>query len=485
MRTWRTSASQIVIAALSIVALWLAFLFALRSGAHDVFSDANLRATVSDDAWQIAASMQSQHRPLSTIGQVVVTKVRLTPGFDAAVVNDAGKLIAGSSGLVAGASLLNFTRFFGRGHVSISPGARVLYARRPPWVEKTAFVRSVFGPPSLPTSRVRINGAWIVISTKNDPFGQLFATAHNIALVLLVIGCAITWLVSQRMLSQMLRPVDRVRAALQRLAHSDYSRLESVDSPDELSAPVVEAYNAAASEMAAIFHQRSEVEAKIRQFVADAGHELRTPLAVIMGYVELLKQGKDPSDGMATRIYSEIHGQGERMRLLIQKLLLLTKLESQEPRDIKILDAADVAGDVVASFRAVANGSTLQANFDHDAFLRVSESELREAIENVIDNALKYAPGATIVTDVRAVDSSVVVSIRDDGPGMSPDVRARAFERFSRGESGGAIAGSGLGLAIVERAVKRAGGLVSLQTEPGKGTVIEMRFPAWQPGVRT
>jgi signal transduction histidine kinase len=74
----------------------------------------------------------------------------------------------------------------------------------------------------------------------------------------------------------------------------------------------------------------------------------------------------------------------------------------------------------------------------------------------------------------------VTVAVADNGPGMSPDVRARAFERFARGETGGAVTGSGLGLAIVKRAVERAGGEVWLNTAPGKGTSVEMRFPAWQ-----
>ena len=226
--------------------------------------------------------------------------------------------------------------------------------------------------------------------------------------------------------------------------------------------------------------QRTEVEGKITQFVADAGHELRTPLAVIMGYVQLLRQGVRTDTEMSARVFSEIDEQGKRMSVLIQKLLLLTRLESQEPHDVKILDAADIAQNVVESFRPLANGATLSLQAQHDSFVQVSESELHEAIGNLLDNALKYAPGSHIQANVKAQGDSVFIAVSDDGPGMTPEVRARAFERFSRGEMGGSITGSGLGLAIVERAVERAGGSVSLESALGKGTTVELRFPAWQ-----
>jgi len=166
---------------------------------------------------------------------------------------------------------------------------------------------------------------------------------------------------------------------------------------------------------------------------------------------------------------------------LIQNLLFLLRLDSQEPSDVKIIDAADVVQGVVDSFRSLANGATLSAQVEPGSFVQVSETELRQAIGNLIDNSLKYAPGSHIATRVRAQGDQVIVTVSDDGPGMSPDTRARAFERFARGDTSGSIPGSGLGLAIVARTTERAGGSVSLHTEPGKGATVEMRFPAWKP----
>ena len=111
------------------------------------------------------------------------------------------------------------------------------------------------------------------------------------------------------------------------------------------------------------------------------------------------------------------------------------------------------------------------------SFVEVSESELRESLRNLLDNALKYAPGTTIVTTVRTEGDSVLIRVRDDGPGMSPELSARAFERFTRGETAGSVGGSGLGLAIVKRSIERGGGSVSLDTKLGEGTTVEIRLP--------
>jgi signal transduction histidine kinase len=169
------------------------------------------------------------------------------------------------------------------------------------------------------------------------------------------------------------------------------------------------------------------------------------------------------------------------MRVLIQNLLFLLRLDSQEPSDVKIIDAADVVHGVVDSFQSLSNGTALRAEVESGAFVQMSEAELRQAIGNLIDNALKYAPGSSIAARVRTDDNQVRMSVSDNGPGMSPATRAHAFERFARGDTAGSIPGSGLGLAIVARTAERAGGSVSLHTEPGKGATVEMCIPAWRP----
>jgi two-component system OmpR family sensor kinase len=458
-----------------------------------VWFDANVRAHIADDVAHTAQRLQNDHKTPTQVAQAIVTLVRSVPGFTVAVYDDEGKLLAGDPTI----GNLPYRPFgFERAVAGTSPPPApgptlipanlgfhgTVFAMRPAGAPTRglSLLRWPLGELSVPTSFVRIDGGLVLFRPTQDVVAAVQNLSRGLAMSAIFLTFVAVLLLGRRLFASSIRPLDRLRSGLLRLAHGDHARLETFDPDDGSAAELVAAYNAVASEMQSAARQRAEVEAKIRQFVADAGHELRTPLAVIMGYVQLLRQSGQADGEMAARVFSEIDEQGKRMSVLIQKLLLLTRLESQEPHDVKILDASDVAESVVASFRPLANGARLTVDAQRDAFVQVSESELHEAIGNLIDNALKYAPGSHIQTRVRVEGDSVVIAVADDGPGMSPEVRARAFERFSRGELSGSITGAGLGLAIVERAVERAGGSVRLQSAPGQGTTVELCFPAWQ-----
>jgi two-component system OmpR family sensor kinase len=110
--------------------------------------------------------------------------------------------------------------------------------------------------------------------------------------------------------------------------------------------------------------------------------------------------------------------------------------------------------------------------------VQAAPNEVRELVGNLLDNAIKYAPGSTTRAAVRRVNGYVEVEVADDGPGMDPALRVRAFDRFSRGDNRGNIPGSGLGLAIVKRIADRAGGEVELDTAPGRGVRVVVKLPA-------
>lgn len=490
-RTWTASLWLGLIAALCAFLVLFVMAWGLSLLAPNFWFDATQRARIADDVHHVADQLQSQHKQLPDIAKTIVARVDAEPGYAVAVLDESGKFVAGDAALASNGSGIASAGQFGAAGRRLTPplpgiGVRdidfrgTLYAMRPPTTHGINFVRlpltTLYSPPSV----VRITGGVVVIAPTQDYLNSISSIELGVALGLVVLTFVGVFFGARRTLVSAVRPMERLRSGLMRLAHGDYARLETFDPNDEDARDLVAAYNAVSSEMQSASKQQAEIEEKLRQFVADAGHELRTPLAVIMGYVQLLRAG-GPADGeMSARVFSEIDDQGRRMSVLIQKLLLLTRLESQEPNDVKILDAADVARSVVESFRPLANGATLTLKAQDDALVQVSESELHEAIGNLIDNALKYAPRSHIEARVRSEGSYVYIAVSDDGPGMSPEVRARAFERFSRGEMGGSIAGSGLGLAIVERAVERAGGSVNLDSAIGKGTTVELRFPAWQ-----
>ena len=490
--------------------------------------EAGFRSNLVQAAWLMTDQLQHQHRSRPEIARAIVERLQSTPGVAAAVLDEGGNLLAGSSELVSdlkfplgpppaawigGPAISGFS--LGGGPLSgpgpvigmvtpFMPGQPPVQPKGPGSQHPQLLQDATFAPENArfmsemphafnfeptplsflfakiaaPRSIVRVGGNIVIIGTQHDALVGIQKTMRILVLALLALTFAGVWFTGQLVLTGVVRPMDRVRQALSKLGGQ--TRLEVLSPEDGLAADLVQAYNEAAHEMASKYRHRVEVESRMRQFLADAGHELRTPLAVIMGYVQLLRRNTTPDAALTDTVFSEIDEQGRRMSVLIHKLLLLTRLESQEPTDLKILDASDIARSAVESFRPLSSDSTLVLQLEHDAFVRVSESEIREVFLNLIDNALKYAPGSTIETAVRVEGDCVVAAVSDNGPGMSPDVRAHAFERFARGELGGSIPGSGLGLAIVERAVERAGGRVILESELGKGTTVEMRIPAWQ-----
>ena len=514
-----------LIAALTACLVYLVATFTYGIALRELAIDANVRAHVFRDVLMLTQNLEASHQSRRQIAQQIVSNVRTVRGFDAAVVADDGWLLAGTASVAA----QNHQPFPGlngppiavttsgaltqppfmtsdRPFIGFGPGPPNVFYRQQPIPKGSAQQAFSFpaGPiaPSptwlwlfdlrsgspgegelwnSPIAVVRTNGLSVMLARTDDPIAKVFARGRWIAGGLILACALLSLVVAQRTLGTTMRPFEIVRSALRRLGSGDYSRLGVADDEDATTRELIAAYNAAAGEVASTVAQRQEVENNIRRFVADAGHELRTPLAVMTGYVDLLRHSSRGEDPMEQRIFSEIADQGERMRSLIQDMLFLVRLDSQEPTDVKIIDAADVVRSVVDSFQTLANGATLTADVATGAFVQISETELRQAVGNLIDNSLKYAPQSHIVARVRSEADAVAVSVGDDGPGMNPETRSRAFERFARGETSGSIPGSGLGLAIVARATERARGSIALHTEPGKGTVVELRFPAWQP----
>ena len=331
-------------------------------------------------------------------------------------------------------------------------------------------------PGREPQIMLHIGQTMLFMDSGADPVGRIF---HSYLLAMLVLSiCAVgsIWYVQSRTMTRALAPARTIEAALRRLSGGEYAKLDVVGG-EPAEAAIVDAYNAAADELASSIRLRAEAEANLRLFLADAGHELRTPLTVIMGFVDVLRQGAISEQAVAQRILESVAGEGERMRTLISKLLLLARLDAVAPDRVEKVDLGRVALETVESFRPIAGTTVIDVVADPDVCVNAASSELRETIGILVDNALKYAPGSPIRVAIRREDHHAMLSVTDQGPGMPPDLQARAFDRFSRGDERGSIPGSGLGLAIVKRIATRAGGDVELVSTLGKGTSVSVRLP--------
>ena len=288
----------------------------------------------------------------------------------------------------------------------------------------------------------------------------------------------LAWFGGRYITGQVLRPLVEVTHALQRFATRDFTPQPiAVAGKSEFDAIAV-AYNAAAAQVAAAFAERQQAEGQMRQFVADAGHELRTPLTIVLGYIDLLRRKADGGDERSRRIFTSISIEGARMRTLIDNLVLLARMEGDDVRALEPFELCPLLEQIVDARKLLHPRLAIGLACEVDATVIGDQTEIQEAIANVVDNAIKYAPGSPIRILARGAAGGVEVAIADEGPGIHPDDRTAIFDRFYRGATRGEVEGSGLGLAIAKRAVERASGTLTLADTSPTGTTFVLKLRA-------
>ncbi len=301
---------------------------------------------------------------------------------------------------------------------------------------------------------------------------QLFLIPLLIAL-LLAIGCGV--LIARTLTRQALRPLDDVTAALQRFASGDLTpQLIAADERQELGS-LAAAYNGAIAQMERAFAARDRANASMRLFIADAGHQLRTPLTVVQGFIAILRRGGFESPTDREHILDTMNDQSRIMGSLIDKLILLERWESPEAVAAAApIDIGTLVADLVAPIADAHPERRFAVSAEPGILASVDPTELGYVVTNLTDNAVKYGLGEIAVC-VRAHDSTAVIEVADEGPGIPSTDAARVFDRFYRGTQRD-VPGSGLGLAIVKRAVERAHGTISLDTSPN-GSRFTVQLP--------
>lgn len=321
---------------------------------------------------------------------------------------------------------------------------------------------------------IRFNGGTIVVDPDLTRFLSLLAWYWSIVLPVGALAVGVAWLVGRAITRRALDPLERVTSALRRIAGGDFQP-EPLAGGAELGA-LTEAYNDVAYRLTAATAQHREDEARIRQFVADAGHELRTPLTVIMGYLDMLRHGSVREQDAVARVHETMHEESQRMRRVIEKLLLLARLERPAAQTPATVDVAAIVRRAAAEIAPLA-ADRIEVEAKTSATVEAEESDLYEAIKNVIDNAVRYAPESPVRVAVDSGPESVCITVTDRGPGIEAYDLPHVFERFYRAAGREAVEGTGLGLAIARKAVERAGGTIELESRSGEGTTVTIRLP--------
>ena len=236
-----------------------------------------------------------------------------------------------------------------------------------------------------------------------------------------------------------------------------------------------------------VLHDSTEVrrlETMRRDFVSGVSHELKTPLTVIQACTETLLDGALNDSKAAQRFLKQIDEQSERLLQLILGMLQLARLESGEHVFEQVpVDLHAVLTRTVNALLPIAEGRQINLTLSGEEELYVlgDEQALQTASGNLIDNAIKYTPeGGNVHVELRAEDDANVVSVTDDGVGISRKDQDRVFERFYRVERdrNRSRGGTGLGLAIVKHLCQAMQADIILHSEAGQGCTFELRFPA-------
>ena len=218
--------------------------------------------------------------------------------------------------------------------------------------------------------------------------------------------------------------------------------------------------------------ERAAVAERFRRFLAEAGHELRTPLTVIAGYVEILRAREDRLP-VEERVVEGMHAETSRMRVLVEKMLTLARLESDGavPRLVDVASAAREAAETVLR-RYPARDVEVQV--DRTGSIVIDADDFAAALGNLVENAVKHAPHSPVVIETSTRNGCASASVIDYGPGVPDTDREAIFEQFYRGGAGGE--GLGLGLAIVKRVADRWNGSVECRSGNG-ATIFRLTFP--------
>jgi len=285
-------------------------------------------------------------------------------------------------------------------------------------------------------------------------------------LVLAVIVAAAWWI-----LRLSLRPIAEVTRVARAISSGD--RSERV--PE--SARGTEAANLARSFNSMIDQQQAS-EDRLRWFLSDASHELRTPVTAISGFADLYRNGAVPV-GELEEVMRRIGQESARMKSLIEDMLLLARLDEGRPMERELVDVTLLAYDAVLDASATHPSRGVSVCGTPGLMVIGDEARLRQVFANLVTNSLKYTSGSVEI-EIRIEGSMVVIDVRDHGRGLSSEELVRAFDRFWRSADARAQPGAGLGLSIVHSIVAAHDGSVELSSSP-EGTHVRVSLPIAHP----
>jgi heavy metal sensor kinase len=317
----------------------------------------------------------------------------------------------------------------------------------------------------------------ITVAEDECPVRASLARLRTVLLVALPATIAAAFVGGSLLARRLLAPVGSMAQAADQITEERLSERLPVEDPRDEFGQLANAFNRA-------FARIEEAFEKTRRFTSDASHELRTPLTALRIVGEGALRERLDAEGCRDAIASMLE-ECDRLTRLVDGLLLLSREDADAYRArFARFDLAELAREVVGVLRVLAEerGQTIETDLEPGILVHGERTSLRQAVFNLVDNAIKYTPAhGNVRVSVRwSLEHGASIEVADSGPGIAAEHRERIFERFYRIEEdrNRATGGSGLGLSIARWAAELHGGRIDLATEEGRGSTFAVRIPS-------
>jgi len=305
----------------------------------------------------------------------------------------------------------------------------------------------------------------------------------------LAIGLA--FVVARQVVQRSLAPLQRLAATAQTVSRLELHsgevhvpvRVPAADTdPRSEVGQVGIAFNRMLDNVEGALDARQRSETKVRQFVADASHELRNPLASIRGYAELTRRERDEAPPTTAHALGRIESESARMSSLVEDLLLLARLDAGPNLALAPTRVNEIVANAVSDAQVAGPDHEWELTLpDRDVVAVADPNRLLQVVANLLANARTHTPAGTLVhTSLRTEGGQAVIVVSDTGPGIPDAIRDRVFERFTRADASRVRSGkgqsTGLGLAIVAAVMQAHGGSASVESSDA-GTTFTVRVP--------